>query len=443
MYKFNTKDYAIYLPAINDFASGITKEMSNIRPFPEEITINDLNFWDKSNKLFHYPFILNSAGRYAVGDWPNNAVTRADKGEVMIIGDSGGYQLGTGKLKGLPGFNEKMSAQEVLERWDAVADRVRKWVVAFSESFTTHAMTLDHPLWLLTDPDSESAFANCTMEQLTALTVENLHYIDAHRQGFTKWINVVQGLTTAEIDYWWDAVKPFKFSGWALAGGAGARGGLYQTLYTILRMRDEGAFEDGCNHLHVLGVSKLNWAIFLTAIQNTLRTQYPEMTVTFDSSSPFQTAMIYNKAYITPNLGKNPSSWSLSSNLVPQGHSYRESTDKFPQSTSPLGKKMVLGDLNVQGGVHAKKHFDSLSLYMIAHHNVWVMLDAIQQANQNAFGEDKETRTPLPYLKCIEVIQKALKAKEWRQYLEANKDLLDSVTPNAYAPKTKEAVTSN
>lgn len=443
MSNFNTKNYAIYLPAINDFAFGVTKSMNDTRQFPYGITVSDLNFWDKESKLFHYPYILNSVGIYTVGDWPNNAVTRANSSEVMIFGDSGGFQLGTGKLKGLSGFNEKLPAAQVLERWDAVADRVRKWVVAFSESFTTHAMTLDHPLWLLTDPDSKSAFANCTMEQLTALTVENLHYIDAHRQGYTKWINVVQGLTTKEIDYWWDAVKPFKFSGWALAGGAGARGGLYQTLYTILRMRDDGAFEDGRNNLHVLGVSKLNWAVFLTAIQNALRTQYPDMTVTFDSSSPFQTAMIYNKAYITPNLGTSIGSWGLATARVPQCHSHRESTEKFAQNTSPLGKKMVLGDLNVRGGLHAKKHFDGLSLYMLSNHNVWVMLDAIQQANESAFADDKQNRTPAQYLKCIDIIQHAMKAADWRVYLDANKEFLESVTPNDYAPKPNEVVVSN
>jgi len=156
MKEFNTKNKAIYLPAINDFASGILKEVSDTRQFPSGLTTDDLNFWDKNSKLFHYPHILNSAGMYKVGDWPNNAVTRTNKDEVMIFGDSGGYQLGTGKLKGIPEFAEKMPAAQVLERWDHVAHRVRKWVVAFCESFTTHAMTLDHPLWVLHDPDAKS-----------------------------------------------------------------------------------------------------------------------------------------------------------------------------------------------------------------------------------------------------------------------------------------------
>lgn len=438
MSTFKIKNKAIYLPAVNDFASGILKEVKETRQFPDGFTADDLNFWDKNSKLFHYPYILNSAGMYKVGEWPNNAVTRANQDEVMIFGDSGGYQLGTGKLKGLPDFGEKMSAAQVLERWDAVAHRVRKWVVAFSESFTTHAMTLDHPLWLLHDPDTESAFSDCNVKQLTALTVENLHYIETHQQGSTKWLNVVQGLSTSEIDYWWDAVKPFKFSGWALAGGAGANGGLYQMLYAILRMREEDAFEDARTLLHVLGVSTLKWSVFLTTIQNALREQYADFTVTYDSSSPFQAAMIYQKAYNSPELSTNVGSWALSANLVPQGFEYRNSTKQFPFESSPLGDAMVLGDLNVRGGEHAKNHFDSLSLYMIANHNVYVMLDAIERANEAAFGADKHKHTPEKYLQCIDLIQEAFKVSDWRNFLTKNKAFFDSVTPCAYAEKKVE-----
>jgi len=438
MKKFNTKNKAIYLPAINDFASGILKEVNDTRQFPSELTVDDLNFWDKNSKLFHYPHILNSAGMYKVGDWPNNAVTRVNKDEVMIFGDSGGFQLGTGKLKGFPEFAEKMPAAQVLERWDHVAHRVRKWVVAFCESFTTHAMTLDHPLWVLHDLDAKSAFSSCTVEQLTALTVENLHYIETHQQGSTKWLNVVQGLSTTEIDYWWDAVKPFKFSGWALAGGAGANGGILQTLYTILRMREEGAFEDGRTLLHVLGVSTLKWSVFLTAIQNALREQYDDFTVTYDSSSPFQAAMKYQKAYNSPELSTNVGSWVLSANLVPQGFEYRNSTKQFPFESSPLGDAMVLGDLNVKGGDHAKNHFDALSLYMIANHNVYVMLDAIDEANEAAFATDKHKRTPEKYLKCIDLIQEAFKVDDWRSFLTKNKAFFDSVAPSTYVEKEEE-----
>jgi len=438
MFNFKEKKFAIPTPAVNSYAKGILEEISETRQYPDSLDPSDLNFWDGRSNLFNHPFILNSAGMYRVGEWPDNAVTRANKSEVMIIGDSGGYQLGTGVLKGMPEFAEELTAAQALERWDLVADRVRKWVVAFSESFTTHAMTLDHPLWLAADPNSKSAFAKCSVQQLTALTVENLHYIEANRQGYTKYLNVVQGITNNDFEYWWAAVKEFNFSGWALAGGAGANGGIYQMLYAIKRMQEDGAFEGGRVHMHVLGVSTLKWAVFLTAIQNAMREKYPDFILTYDSSSPFQSAMKYQKAYITPELGIELGSWKISSAKLPHGFEYRDSTKKFICDSTPIGKLMTLGDLNVKGGKHAKNHFDAQSLYMVANHNVCVQLDAINQANEAAFGEDKHKRTPEVYLKCIDLLRDVIKADAWHSILDENKSFFDEVAPSSYATEEEE-----
>jgi hypothetical protein len=438
MRKFNTTDYAKYLPAVNDYAKGVLQEMKTGRSFPVSITQEDLIFWEKGNNLFHYPCILHSAGLHKVGSWPNNAVYRSNKEDVLIFGDSGGYQIGTGTMKGITSFDDKMNSAEALERWDTIADKVRNWVTSLSESMTTHAITLDIPLWLIHDASTKSAFKDCTFEQLTKLTVENLHYLEANRTGKTKWHNVVHGITTEEFEHWWEAIKQFKFDGWALAGGAGADGGLYQMLYTILRMREDDAFEEGRTSLHVLGVSTLKWAVFFTAIQNALREQYGSFNVTYDSSSPFVMAAEHNKAYISPELGDSLSSWRISAAKVEQGFSHRGSTENFPYNNSPIGKLLTLGDLNVQGSETAKVHFDSMSRYLIANHNVWVMLDAIERANKAAFDDSSQKRVPENFSKCIRLIDQAFKADDWRAYLIANKKFFDEVTPCAYATEVQE-----
>ncbi len=437
MRNINTKDNAIYLPAVNDsFAKGVLDEVKSGRPFPDDLSPSDLIFWNEGNKLFHYPYILHSAGLHTVGSWVDNAVTRADKSKVMILADSGGFQVGTGKLKGIKNLRPNMPATEAVSVWES-AHHVRQWVLSWQESFATHAMTLDMPLGITQSVTGESPFARCSIEQLTAMTVDNLQYIDVYRQGNTRWINVVQGVHIAEIEYWWNAVKGYKFEGWSLAGGAGARGGLYQVLYTILMMRDGGAFEGGVDNLHALGVSSLKWAVFLTAIQKALRNQYPELLVTYDSSSPFQTAMVYEKVYQAPELGVEPNSWKLSTKLCEQGFRYRGSQLLFPHKSSPLAEVMTLGDLNVKGGETAKKHFDSLSLYMLTHHNVYVQLDAIQKANEAAFGVARHEMTPKAYLDVIDVIGEAFEVDNWREFLLGHKALLDSVAPNAYVAETK------
>lgn len=435
MRKFNTTSFAKYLPAVNDYAKGVLLEMKPSRPFPAGISQEDLIFWEKENRLFHYPCILHSAGLHQVGKWPNNAVYSSNKDEVLIFGDSGGYQIGTGAMKGITAFDDKMNSAEALERWDTVADKVRNWVVAISESHTTHAMTLDIPAWLIHDATTKSAFKHCTFEQLAKVNLENLHYIEANRLGKTKWANVVHGITIEEIEYWWETVKPFKFGGWALAGGTGADGGIYQMLYTILRMREDAAFEEGRTNLHVLGVSTLKWAVFFTAIQNALRDQYGDFNVTFDSSSPFVMACERNKAYISPELTDSLSSWRISAAKVEQGYAHRGSTENFPYNTSPIGKLLTLGDLNVQGNETAKVHFDSMSRYLIANHNVWVMLDAIERANKAAFDDSSQKRVPEKISKCIGLIEEAFKVDDWRGFLASNKEFFDSIAANAYLSK--------
>lgn len=439
MFNFTLKKYAIPTPAVNDYAKGILDEVEDTRQFPDGVKSEDLNYWNGKSKLFNHPYVLNSVGMYRVGEWPDNAVTRANKNEVMIIGDSGGYQLGTGKLKGMPEFGDELNAAQVRERWDAIANRVRNWQLSWSEAFTTHAMTLDLPLWLAVDQGSKSAFAKCSVQDLTALTVENLHFIEANRIGNTKFLNVVQGITNDEFEYWWSHIRGFKFEGWALAGGAGANGGLSQMLYAIKRMEEDNAFKDGRTHMHVLGVSTLKWAVFLTAIQKAMREKYPDFTVTFDSSSPFQAAMKYQKAYIAPELGTELASWKISTVRVPQGFEYRESKEKFVCDSSPIGQKLVLGDLNVKGSKHAKNHFDAQSLYLVANHNVAVQLEAIYQANEAAFGEDKQKRTPPEYLKCIDSINDVIKAADWRSSIDEHKTIFDAVAPCTYSVKEEEA----
>lgn len=69
-----------------------------------------------------------------------------------------------------------------------------------------------------------------------------------------KWLNVLQGTNTANILSWWDGVKWFKHGGWSMAGTAGWRGGLHNVLTLLLTMRDEDAFGDGNDWIHMLGV---------------------------------------------------------------------------------------------------------------------------------------------------------------------------------------------
>lgn len=423
--RFNTKDYAIYLPAVtSEFANRVTQIVPAQRPFPCGLELSDLAFWSRNSKLFYHPYCLHSIGQYRVGSVIDNALTRGGRTDRVLIGDSGGFQIGKGTLKGYHALKLGMSAQEAEAAW-VNADEVRNWIITWLETNCQYAMTLDMPLWATSSEGTDSPFHYCSIEQLTAMTVENLRYIEAHRHGRTRWLNVVQGLDSKTTQAWFDAVKWFRHGGWSLAGNAGARGGLYRLLTTVLMMREDDAFATGQDWVHVLGISTLDWAVVLTAVQKGLRVSNPGLSVSFDSSSPFQIAGRNEQACYLPELGTHVSSWKIRMDQSPQGEVFVDSEAAFPYS-SPLGQCMTLGDLNVYQGLYQKRRYDPISLAMLVNHNVYVYLKAFDMANDAAFAADSEHPVPRLYRQCIEVIGEAFDRPDWQGFLCREKSLLDA-----------------
>jgi hypothetical protein len=429
---FNVTDYAVYLPAINDtYARCLVTEKLGNRPFPAGLGIEDLEYWNESNKLWRYPYLLHSIGNYQVGANPDNAVTRADRKTAIVIGDSGGYQIGQGSLKGYDALTPHMPAADAIAAWDA-ADDVRNWIFGWLEANSSYAMSIDMPLWAA-EEKTNSPFSNCSREQLLQMTVNNLQFIDVRRQGHTKWLNVVQGIDNAATEQWWNAVKKYRWGGWALAGGAGSKGGLAQLLYAVLLMRDEGAFAEGLDWLHTLGVSQLKWAVILTAIQKNLRNLNPKLTISFDTSSVFQQGMRRENAYVSPVLTNNANTWVLPSESSPQSYKKIGSTDPFPFS-SAIGDKMTVGHLNVQDwDAFDKRQYDNVSLLLLSNHNIWVTLDAVQRANESAFSANRDDKTPNLYIDCIDLIGEAFAASDWRGFIQKNKSTFDAHSRSIYA----------
>ena len=251
-------DYAVYLPAVNDsFAAEVLKPLQPTRPFPAGLTLSDLIFWDRGNQLWHYSHLLHSVGLHKVGSQPDNAVTRAGRTDCVLLGDSGGYQIGTGKLKGYQSLHAGMSSDEAKTTWTG-AYSVRRWIVDWLELHTNYAMTIDMPLWATLPKGEASPFHQCSQQALTDMTVDNLRFIDTHRQGRTRWLNVIQGLDDSSMLAWWQAVKWFDCSGYALAGAAGVKGGIANVLKILLTMRDDGALAEGHNWIHVRVCQRLD-----------------------------------------------------------------------------------------------------------------------------------------------------------------------------------------
>ena len=424
-------NYAVYLPAVNDsYAAEVLKPLPPNRPFPAGLTLEDLIFWNRKNQLWHYSHVLHSVGLHAVGSQPDNAVTRAGRTDCVLLGDSGGYQIGTGKLKGYRELEAGMDAASAQATW-AGAYSVRRWILDLLELHTDYAMTIDMPLWATLPKGEASPFHRCSQQALTDMTVENLRFIDTHRQGRTRWLNVIQGLDEPTMLAWWQAVSWFDCSGYALAGAAGVKGGIANVLRILLTLRDAGALAERRDWIHVLGVSTPKWAILLTAIQRALRRNVnPRLQISFDSATPFQAAGIREEVAIMPNYTSRPRDWAIRFERVEQSAQLAGSNEPFPYA-SPLGNRLTMGDLNVHGGDWSHRSFDTISNVLLCNHNCWVMLEAFRQANELAFESDG-TSVPAQWQECLEVIEEIFATSDWKNTLAANAEILNLVASSEY-----------
>lgn len=427
-------DYAIYLPAVNEgYAAIANNPMPQGRPFPTGLTLKDLIFWEP-NVLWHYPYLLHSIGLYSAGSLPDNAVTQRNRDNNTLVGDSGGFQIGKGTMKGLKALQAKpMPALSAIQAWREEFE-ARKWIVGWLDLHANYAMTIDMPLWAMTPDGQNSPFHNCSEQQLVSMTVDNLKFIDSRASGRAKWLNVVQGgLNATQTRMWWDAVKWFRKGGWAMAGSAGARGGIANMLSALLMMRDENAFDDGQDWVHVLGVSTPKWAVLLTSIQRALQTINPNLHISFDSSSPFQTGGRYEDVALTPNYTSNESTWTISTQSAPQSrlHAVPNASTPFQHSQSPLGKRLLLNHLSVKGRVWDQRNFDSISNMLLVNHNIWVYLDAFRTANDLVVARDTNC-VPKLYLECINFIADVFQRSTWEKQIAKERTLLDAVAPTGY-----------
>ena len=430
---FNTSEYSLYLPAVNpSFASGVLKKLSPNRPFPSEITLRDLQFWRSDSKLFHYPYALHSMGQYSIGSTIVNSITYPQLPDTILVGDSGGFQLGKGTFKGYKALEDSLTADDAISAWND-AYEVKQWILVQLETYFNYSMTIDIPLWATKETSSNAKFRNCSKDQLTQLTVDNLQFIDIHRHNKTKWLNVIQGLDWDSTKYWWDRVSWFKCHGYALAGGAGGFGGLAQVLKSIFLIRDEIQSTSKLEWIHVLGVSTPPLAIMLSAIQRNLRKQFPDVRISYDSASAFQTGGRYETPAFIKELNKDDITWSIShtdSSTVHASHLAQDDLDfPFP---SAIGDLLKSTHLNVNSKKNAQRNFDTVSNMLLINHNVWTYLKIFEMANDAAFKDATRSQVPDKFCAALDLIDKAFEVDNWEKFIDTNIDIFNAVSKNTY-----------
>ena len=413
------KDYAVYLPAISSFYSTyIAKQRleefvpTDRIPKGFDRGIEGMNFLNEEQGYFTYKYGLYSAG-HAQLDLNKSMVQESmiqdrDRSKTMILGDSGGYQIGKGVLKfdwlNFEGPEANKTRQKILEWLELTAD----W-----------SMMLDVPTWACDHIHSPKTGLK-TFEDCLEKTRYNNDYFLQNRLGQTKWLNVLQGGDWDTAEKWYRGVVEFsdpkgkyagkEAEGWAFGGANMCK--MPITLKRLMTMRDEGMLT-GKNWIHFLGTAQLDWSCYLTQIQRQIRKHInPELVISFDCASPFiATAhgLVYTNAQHTNKrwsviMDKAPDNKALSGSDIPYPFE-SEFTSRLTmgdiayydlghrKSDAELGEGVkfdhlnpahyhVVPKLNKLGKIPNKTSWDSFAYALMMGHNVECHIKAVQRAQQ-------------------------------------------------------------
>ena len=412
------KDYAVYLPAISSFYSTyiakqrLEKFIADDRiPAGFDRGIEGMNFLNPEQGYFYYKYGLYSAGHAQLdlekSMTQESMIQDRDRSKTMILGDSGGYQIGKGVLK-----------FDWLNFEGAEANKTRKKILEWLELTADWSMMLDVPTWACDHIHSPKTGLK-TFEDCLEKTQFNNDYFLRNRLGQTKWLNVLQGSDWDTAEKWYQGVKEFsdpngeyagmEAEGWAMGGANMCKMDI--TLKRLMTLREDGLLK-GKNWMHFLGTAQLDWSCYLTLIQRQIRKHInPEITISFDCASPFiATAhgLVYTNAVHTNKR------WSVIMDKAPDNKALADSDIPFPFE-SEFATRLIMGDiayynygvrktdeelggvkfnhlnpehytvvpkLNKLGKIPNKTSWDSFAYALMMGHNVECHIRAVQRAQQ-------------------------------------------------------------
>jgi len=398
-------DYAIFLPAISTFYSTyigkqrFEKYVEDSR-MPAGMTngMETLNFFNKKEGAFPYKWALYSAGHATLdlAFCAKEDMTRNRDEDTILVGDSGGFQIGKGVWEG---------------DWKnpncPKAQKKREQVLAWLDTFMNYGMILDIPAWVARSPKGAKATGISTYDDAVLATEINNDYFIQNRTGKCKFLNVLQGENHTEANDWYEKMKKYNdptqypgthFNGWAMGGQNMCDIDLI--LRRIVAIIYDGLLIEGKHDwMHFLGTSKLEWACLLTDIQRAVRANHnPSFTISFDCASPFL-ATANGQIYMGCET-EDRTKWVYRMQSTADDKKYANDNRPFGQGVvadgihktfldSPLSKELTMsdictyapGDLN-KLGKEGKTSWDSFSYALMMGHNVWSHINAVQTANR-------------------------------------------------------------
>jgi hypothetical protein len=288
----------------------------------------------------------------------------------------------------------------------------RKAVLKWMDTYMDYGMCLDIPSQSLTtygmkDKNGNSLHGIQYIEDAVKATHINNEYFINNRSGKCKFLNVLQGRNHTQSDDWYAEMKKYcdpniypdnHFNGWAFGGQN--KIDIHLTLRRLVEIIHDGLLQEGKHDLiHCLGTSILEYAVLFTDIQKAVRKYHnPKLQITFDCASPFFSAA-KGLAYFNTSIEHNKK-WSYSMEKTAEKKSYSTDTRKFRDAVladkihdlftdSPVTDVLMMKDLCYRGqgfigqhGKETKTSWDTLSYTLIQSHNVWMHMNAVQEANR-------------------------------------------------------------
>ena len=386
------KDYAVYLPAISSFYSTYVAKQRLEKFVPDERVptgfdrgIEGMNFLNPEQGYFTYKYGLYSAGHAQLdlnkSLTQESMIQQRDRANTMILGDSGGYQIGKGVLK-----------FDWLDFEGKAANKTRQSILEWLELTADWSMMLDVPTWACDHIHSPKTGLKTFDDCLDKTKFNNKYFLD-NRLGQTKWLNVLQGGDWDTAEKWYQGVKEFsdpagpyagkEAEGWAFGGANMCKMDI--TLKRLMTLREDGLLK-GKNWIHFLGTAQLDWSCYLTSIQRQIRKHLnEEITISFDCASPF-IATAHGLVYT--NAQHNPKRWSVIMDKAFDNKALAGSDIPFPFE-SEIGRRLTVGDIcHYAPGMlnkikkEGKTSWDSFAYALMMGHNVYCHIVAVQRAQQ-------------------------------------------------------------
>lgn len=404
-------DYAVFLPALSSFYAtfiGKQRAMGNyVDParMPRNIPdMEHMNWLNSQQGLFTYKWSLYSAGHADLDvnkDAPKELMVREREEGTWMLGDSGGFQIAKGLWEGDWKANSNC----------AKAQLKREQVLTWLDTYFDYGMILDIPTWVIHDKKASRACGITTLQEAIDATKFNNEYFMQHRRGKhnggARFLNVLQGDNHSNAEQWYQIMKQYcdpkqypdtHFDGWAMGGQNMCD--IHLVLKRLVHIIHDGLLQQGQQDwMHFLGTSKLEWATLLTDVQRAVRRHHnPNFTISFDCASPFLATANGQIYYDITTEDRNK--WSYRMSATADDKKYATDSRPFSQGVtqdgihatfmdSPVTRNCEMkdiciykpGDLN-KNGKEGKTSWDSFSYTLMMGHNVWMHINAVQEANR-------------------------------------------------------------